>query len=439
MNSSYGAWLSMALTPIKRVFALCDANSFYASCEKVFRPDLEGKPIVVLSNNDGCVVAQSKEAKEILEIYMCRPWHELQDDAERLGVICFSSNYELYGNMSNRFMQTLSQFTFRQEVYSIDESFLDMTGINRDYSKYGLEIKDTVKRWTGLPICVGFGHSKTLAKLANHIAKKQDKFNGVCDLTTMCPTDLDQIMESLPVSKVWGIGSRLELQLNAVGVNNILRLKRADPKRIRDEFGVLLERTINELNGQVMLDMEDRLPEAKQVMSSRSFGARVSDFEELKQAIAYHAGMAAERMRAKGLYTNAVYVFAQNSPFDKAAFYGKSLTIGLPSPTDNTMQINQAAQWLLKRIFKPGIYYQKAGVMLMGLVPKAGQQGDLFDYNANHIKKTKLMETMDALNKKYAKGTIKLGGEGLTKDWKMRRNFKSPNYTGNWNELPKLY
>lgn len=428
----------MPSTPTNRIFALCDANSFYASCEKVFRPDLEGKPIVVLSNNDGCVIAQSKEAKEMLEIYMCRPWHELQADAEKLGVICFSSNYELYGNMSNRFMLTLKQFAPRQEVYSIDESFLEMTGINRNLTEYGMEIKDTVKQWTGLPICVGFGHSKTLSKLANHIAKKQVRFNGVCDLTSMEPSEVDRMMESLPVSKVWGVGSKLEARLNAVGVHNILRLKRADRKRIRDEFGVVLESTVQELNGEVMMDMEERLPDAKQVMSSRSFGTRVTELEELKQAIAYHAGIAGARMRSKGLYANAVYVFAQNSPFDKAQFYAGSLTVGLPSPTDSTVLITKAAQWLLKQIYKPGIYYQKAGVMVMDLVPKSGQQGDLFSYNAEHVKDTKLMTVMDTINKKYAKGTIKLAGEGIERPWKMRRSFKSPNYTGNWDELPKV-
>lgn len=428
----------MLSTPIKRIFALCDANSFYASCEKVFRPDLEGKPIVVLSNNDGCVIAQSKEAKEMLEIYMCRPWHELQADAEKLGVICFSSNYELYGNMSNRFMETLKQFAPRQEVYSIDESFLEMTGINRNLTEYGIEIKDTVRQWTGLPICVGFGYSKTLSKLANHIAKKQARFNGVCDLTSMEVTEVDKIMESLPVSKVWGVGSRIEARLNSVGVHNILRLKRADRKRIRDEFGVVLESTVQELNGEVMMDMEERLPDARQVMSSRSFGTRVTALEELKQAIAYHAGIAGARMRSKGLYANAVYVFAQNSPFDKAQFYAGSLTVGLPSPTDSTVLITRAAQWLLKQIYKSGIYYQKAGVMVMDLVPKAGQQGDLFSYNAGHAKDTNLMTVMDTINKKYAKGTIKLAGEGIERPWKMRRNFKSPNYTGNWDDLPKV-
>ena len=428
----------MASTDTRRIFALCDANSFYASCETVFRPELQGKPIVVLSNNDGCVVAQSKEAKEILEIYMCRPWFELEKDAEKLGVLCFSSNYELYGAMSNRFMETLRQFTFRQEVYSIDESFLEMTGINRNLSEYGQEIKNTVRQWTGLPICVGFGYSKTLSKLANHIAKKQPRFNGVCDLTTMSEADLNAIMEALPVSKVWGVGSRLEARLNALGVHNILRLKRANHKRIRDEFGVILEQTVKELNGDVIIDMEERLPEAKQVMSSRSFGARVNTISDLNEAIAYHAGIACERMRSKGLFANAVHVFAMNSPFDKTEFYSGSLSLGLPASTNSTLKISKAAQWLLKRIYKPGIYYQKAGVMVMGLVPESGQQGDLFNYNADFKKSNELMATMDQINHKYSRGTIKLAAEGIERGWRMRRSFKSPNYTGRWEDLPRV-
>jgi DNA polymerase V len=424
--------------PLKRVFALADANSFYASAEKVFRPELEGQPIVVLSNNDGCVIAQSKEAKENLDIHMARPWFELEDEARKIGVVVFSSNYELYANMSNRFMATLRQFAPRQEVYSIDESFLEMTGINKKLSEYGQEIKDTVKRWTGLPICVGFGHSKTLAKLANHCAKKQPLWNGVCDLTTLSEAELNPILEKLAVSTVWGVGRRLEVKLNKLGVHDVLRLKRADPKRIRDEFGVLLERTIKELNGEPWLEMEKMLPEAKQVMSSRSFGARVTHLEDLQQAISFHAGNAAERMRKHGLYANAVYVFIQNSPFDQAEYYGNSRVVALPSPTDCTLQINKAAMWLLKQIYRPGIYYQKAGVMLMELVPEEGKQTDLFGYSANSGKKNQLMTTMDRINKKYSRGTVKLASEGIEKAWVMRRSYKSPNYTGNWKELPRV-
>jgi DNA polymerase V len=423
-------------TPSNRVYALCDANSFYASCEKVFRPDLRDKPVVVLSNNDGCVIAQSKEAKALLELWMCRPWFEVEEEANKLGVVAFSSNYELYANMSNRFMATLRQFTPRQEVYSIDESFLDLTGMKRDLVAYGKEIKDTVMQWTGLPICVGMGSTKTLAKLANHCAKKQTQFNGVCDFTSMSQAEVDILMQQLPVSKVWGIGGRLEAKLNRLGVHDVLRLKRADPKRIRDEFGVLLERTIKELNGESWLELDETLAEAKQVMSSRSFGSRVNTLKELEESISFHASNACQRLRKHGLYANSVYVFIQNSPFDKAQYFSASYTVALPSPTDNTLQINKTALWILKKLFKEGVYYQKAGVMLMELVPAVGQQTDLFGFSLCEPKTAKLMDAMDSINKKYSKGTIKLASEGVQKAWVMKRNMKSPNYTNDWNELP---
>jgi len=382
------------------------------------------------------VIAQSKEAKAMLDLYMCRPWFEIEEEAKKLGVVAFSSNYELYANMSNRFMATLRQFTPRQEVYSIDESFLDLTGIKRDLVVYGQEIKDTVMQWTGLPICVGMGSTKTLAKLANHCAKKQPHMNGVCDFTSMSEAELDGIMQQLPLSKVWGIGGKLEAKLNKVGVYDVLRLKRANPKRIRDEFGLLLERTIKELNGESWLGLDETLAEAKQVMSSRSFGTRVTTLQDLEQAVSYHATNASERLRKQGLYANAVYVFIQNSPFDKTEYYGASRVIALSSATDCTLQIAKAALWLLKRIYKEGIYYQKAGVMLMELVPESGQQTDLFSNYASDTKKSNLMATLDSINRKYSKGTIKLASEGTEKAWAMRRGYKSPNYTGDWSELP---
>lgn len=421
----------------KCVYALADANSFYASAEKVFRPDLEGKPIVVLSNNDGCVIAQSKGAKAVLDIHMARPWFELEEEAKKHGVVVFSSNYELYADMSNRFMQTLRQFAPRQEVYSIDESFLEMTGIQRNLTEYGQEIKAAVKQWAKLPICVGFGHSKTLAKLANHCAKKQPVWEGVCDLTALPEHELNTILEKLPVSTVWGVGRRLEARLNKVGVMDVLRLKRADPKRIRDHFGVLLERTIKELNGECWLELDEMVAESKQVMSSRSFGARVTELNDLSQAISFHAANAAQRMRKQGLSANAVMVFIQNSPFDQAEYYGNSLSVALPATTDCTLQINRAALWLLKQVYKQGIYYQKAGVMLMDLVPNEGRQSDLFGYTQDS-RVSKLMGTLDRINKKYDRGTIRLASEGVHKSWVMRRSYKSPNYTGDWKELPKV-
>jgi DNA polymerase V len=421
----------------RRVFALADVNSMYASCEEAFRPDIKGKPVVVLSNNDGCVIAQNKLAKEVLEIYMAKPFFEIREAAEKLGTIVFSSNYELYANMSNRFATILSKYSPRIEKYSIDETFLEMTGMSVDYSDYGHKMKLDVLHSIGLPICVGFGYSKTLAKLANHCAKKQSRWNGVCDLTSVTDTELDTIMQELPVSKIWGIGSRMEKRLNAVGIYDVLRLKRANPKRIRDHFGVLVERIVKELNGEVWLDMEDMLPEAKQVMSSRSFGERVSTMEKMKEAISYHASMAAERMRKKGLYANGVYVFMMNSPHDKAVFCSSSLSVGFPAPTNSTLKINEMSQAMLHRIFQPGVYYQKAGVMLLDTVPAGGRQTDLFGYTQRDEKSESLMNVMDKINNKYARGTIWLASEGAdkTKDWSMQRNFKSPNYTGDWKEL----
>lgn len=419
----------------KRVFALADANTFYVSCERVFRPDLVGVPLVALSNNDGCVIAQSKEVKQ-LGIPMAGAWFQYERAAKKLGVIEFSSNYELYANMSNRFMDTLRHFSPRIEVYSIDECFVDLTGFNRDLVAYGQEMKETVQQWAKLPICVGIGHSKTLAKLANHCAKKQPIFNGVCDFTSMSETELDSMLEKLDVDKVWGVGSRLGAKLNQVGINNVLRLKRANPKRIRDHFGVLMERTVKELNGEVWLELDEVREPSKQVMSSRSFGSRVTLLEELQEAITFHASNACERLRKQGLFTNAVYVFIQNSPFDEAPYYGNSLTVSLPAPTDCTLKVTHAALWLLKQIYMPGIYYQKAGVMLMELVPKEGQQADLFGYAASSPQSSKLMSTVDSINKKYDRGTIHLASEGMRKAWVMRRSMKSPNYTGDWNELP---
>jgi DNA polymerase V len=369
---------------------------------------------------------------------MCRPWFELEQQAKKLGVVHFSSNYELYANMSNRFVETLRPFAPRVEVYSIDESFLDLTGFKQDLTAYGLNIKNTVFQWTGLPICVGIAHTKTLAKLANHCAKKIDGFNGACDFTSMAGSQLNRIMETLPVSKIWGVGSKLEAKLNSVGVDNVLRLKNANPKRIRDKFGVLLERTVKELNGESWLALEEIVGDSKQVLSSRSFGSRVNTLSDLQEAVSFHAANASERLRKQGLYTSAVHVFIQNSPFDQAEYYGNSMTISLPSPTDCTLQINKAAQWLLKRIYKPDIYYQKAGVMLMELVAEGGQQQDLFGFSVGDVKASKLMETLDRINQKYSKGTVKIASEGIDNAWVMRRGAKSPNYTGSWSELPRV-
>jgi DNA polymerase V len=367
---------------------------------------------------------------------MAGPWFEVEERANEIGAVAFSSNYELYANMSARFMATLRQFSPRQEVYSIDECFLDLTGIGRDLVDYGQEIKETVTRWTGLPICVGIGHSKTLAKLANHHAKKRPELNGVCDFTRMNNDELNVVLEKLPVSSVWGIGRSLENSLKALGVANVLRLKRANLRRVRDRFGILMQRTVQELNGEPWLELDDVAPIAKQVMSSRSFGQRVESLQEIKEAISYHAANAAQRLRKQGLFANTVSVFIQNSPFDQAEFYGRTEAVALPAPTECSLQITNAALWLLKKMYQPGVYYQKAGVRLLELVPQEGQQTDLFAYSSSRNKSGRLMDTVDRINSKYRRSTIHLASEGVDRTWSMRRSFKSPNYTGDWNEVP---
>jgi DNA polymerase V len=367
---------------------------------------------------------------------MAGPWFEVEERAKEIGAVAFSSNYELYANMSQRFMATLSRFSPRQEVYSIDECFLDFTGIKQDLVAYGQQIKETVTRWTGLPMCVGIGHSKTLAKLANHCAKKEPIFQGVCDFTRLSENEMDALLQKLPVSSVWGIGRRLEKSLNALGVKDVLRLKRANLRRIRDRFGITMQRTVQELNGEAWLELDEALPQAQQVMSSRSFGERVESQEQLKEAISFHAANAAQRLRKQGLYASAVSVFIQNSPFDQAQFYGRTETVALPAPTECNLQITNAALWLLKKMYRPGVYYQKAGVMLSDLVPEGGQQTDLFGFSSDSNKSSRLMETVDHINRKYRRSTIRLASEGTARTWAMRRGYKSPNYTGDWSELP---
>lgn len=422
----------------KQVFALVDGNWFYVACELVFRPELLGKPVVVLSNNDGMPIAQNLEARKLLAPYKGEPWFKIKPIADQLGIIAFSSNYELYGDMSDRFVQVLKQFAPRVEVYSIDESFLDLTGMNKNLVSYGQEIKNTVKQWIGLPTCVGIGHTKTLAKLANHCAKKQDQWQGVCDFTALSEAEANDLMANLEVSKIWGVGSRLEAKLNALGVRNALALKRADPKRIRDQFGVILERTVRELNGEVLLEIDEVGKDSKQVMSSRSFGVKVTDKETLEASLSYHARNTTERMRKQSLYANAVYVFIQSSPFDGTPFYGPSQTIGLPAPSNDSMQIAKVAAWALKQMFKPGISYHKCGVMLMNLVPADGQQTDLFGFSESKPKSEDLMAVMDLINNKYTRHTMKIGSEGMSRNWEMRRGLKSPNYTTDFREIPVI-
>lgn len=421
----------------RRSIALIDVNNFYVSCERVFNPALEGKPLVVLSNNDGCAIARSNEVKA-LGVKMGEPWFKLKDLARQHGIIAYSSNYALYADMSNRVMEILRQFSPQQEVYSIDESFLDLTGFqHRNLTEYGAQMRNRIKQWVGLPVCVGIGPTKTLAKLANHIAKKNPQFNGVCDSNAMTEEEWNGWLSRIDVGEVWGIGRKLAPKLNDMGIQSVLDLKHADTTTLRSRFSVVLEKTIRELNGTVCLELEEITPPKQQIVSSRSFGVYVSDLESLQESVTLYMSRAAEKLRRQQSYAGSVHVFIRTSPHNpKVPYYANAMTIPLPSPTDDTMQLVRAALWGLKRIYKAGYRYQKTGVMLSELVPAEGCQGDLFSAGKPDGKSVRLMETMDKINRNMGRQKLKLGSEGFRQPWKMKQGNKSPCYTTRWLEMP---
>ena len=417
--------------------ALIDVNNFYVSCERVFNPKLINKPVVVLSNNDGCAVARSNEVKA-LGVQMGAPWFKLKDLARQHGIIGLSSNYALYADMSNRVMSILREYSPDQEVYSIDESFLDLTGFqSRELTRYGQHMRRRILKWTGLPVCVGIGSTKTLAKLANHCAKKRPVFSGVCNFNTMEPIELDSLLAEIEIGEIWGVGRKLAPKLEALGCRSVLDLKRANPERLRQQFSVVMEKTIRELNGTVWIELEEMAPAKKQIISSRSFGQSVRDYASLAESITSYMSRAAEKLRRQQSFASSVYVHIRTSPFKPDdPFYSNGMTIPLPSPTDDTRQLVNVALWALKQIYRPNYNYAKAGVMLSELVPAQGVQADLFSQAQANPKSSALMSTMDSINQKLGRETIKLASEGFRRPWKMKQGNKSPAYTTKWTEVP---
>ena len=410
--------------------ALIDVNNFYVSCERVFNPKLENKPVVVLSNNDGCAISRSNEAKE-LGIKMGTPWFKLKEFAKQESVTALSSNYTLYLDMSHRVMTLLSKFSPDQEVYSVDESFLDLTTFkSKDLIKYGQQIKTKIKQWTGLPVSVGIGSTKTLSKLANHIAKKNPSFKGVCNLNVMDQDTLDTWMSHFPVSDVWGIGRSLAPKLNQLGITSILDLKHADPDYIRQQFSIVLEKTVRELNGIMCIELKDVGEPNKEIMVSRSFGRRVKNKQELIEALTSYTSRAAERMRKQESVATSLYVYVRTSPHDDKNQYANGVNIPLFQPSDDTMVLTNAALLGLNYIYRDGFDYQKAGITLCNLTSKHKVQGNLFNNTISNAR----MKVLDTINQRW-KGKLTLGSEGVTKEWEMRANFKSKNYTTNWDQL----
>lgn len=419
------------------VFALVDCNNFYASCEKLFRPDLKDTPIVVLSNNDGCVVARSREAK-LLGIKMGVPVFQIKAEMQRHGILAFSSNYALYADLSSRVMRTLEEMAPRVEVYSIDEAFLDLTGIESAISlvEFGQQVRERIGRWIGITVCVGIAPTKTLAKLANHAAKKYPATQGVVDLTN--PDRQRRLLALVPVDDVWGVGRRLSKRLNALGITTALDLANASPRAIRDQFSVVLERTVRELNGESCIELEEIPPTKKQIVCSRSFGVKVTHFELLREAICEYATRATEKLRKEQQQAKVMTVFIRTSPFkDNEPQYSSSASGELLIPSCDTRDFIELANHLLKPIWKDGFRYAKAGVMLSDFYDPGMFQPGLFDDVSTRANSQQLMSVLDTINQSGA-GKVFFAGQGTKKDWSMKREHLSPAYTTRWDQLPRV-
>lgn len=419
------------------MFALADVNSFYASCEKVFRPDLRDRPVVVLSNNDGCVIARSKEAK-LLGIKMGIPWFQLRAMQFPEPVITFSSNYELYASMSNRVMAHLEELAPRVEQYSIDEMFLDIRGIDgcTQFETFGRQLREHVRNGTGLTIGVGMGPTKTLAKSAQWASKEWLQFGGVLALTAGNPGRTEKLLSLQPVEEIWGVGRRIAKKLNQLGITTALQLARMNPAFIRKNFTVVLERTVRELNGEACISLEEAPPAKQQIVCSRSFGERITSYEAMRQAVCQYAERAAEKLREERQYCRHIAVFVKTSPFaSNETYYGNVASEKLLTPTHDTRDIITAAVKSLDRIWVEGHRFAKAGIMLNDFTPTGVAQLNLFDEYQPRPGSEQLMKVIDGINNSGL-GNVFFAGRGIAPEWQMKREMLSPAYTTRWNEIP---
>lgn len=414
------------------MFALVDGNNFYVSCERVFDPKLEGVPVVVLSNNDGCVVARSAEAKA-LGIPMGAPYFQLRGLIERNGVRVYSSNYPLYSDMSQRVVSVLAGYA-PCEVYSIDESFLDLRGIERTRRiPLGHEIRNKVRRWTGIPTCAGIGPTKTLAKLANHVAKKRPECAGVCDLSDAALRA--HVMPAIDVGEVWGIGAKSAAKLKAAGISTVAELAGMPARQARDLLTVTGERIVHELNGIPCIAL-DLSPAPKQATAvTRSFGQPVTGSAAMEEAVASFATRAAEKLRAEGQAAAVLQVFMHTNPFNGDPWCSRSGVHHFPEASNDTLAMVAAATRLARRLFRPGHRFTKAGVMALELVTAAEAPRDLFTAG-DRIRSEKLMAAIDAINGRMGRNTIQSAAAGIQKPWQQRRQRLSPCYTTRLEDLP---
>lgn len=440
------------------MLALVDGNNFYVSCERVFRPSLVGRPVVVLSNNDGCAIARSNEAKA-LGIRMGQPWFECRQLEQQHGLVALSANFALYGDMSHRMMTVAASHAPRQEVYSIDESFLDFAGVSGDLVVRGRAMREQILAWVGIPCCVGLGPTKTLAKLANHVAKTAERKPGaysaalaqVCNLGAMSDSERDAVFAATAVGEVWGVGPRISAKLQAGGVNTVLDLVQLDAATVRRHFSVVLEKTVRELQGVPCIEVDDEPAAKQQIMCSRSFGQPITRGRDLAEALTEFASRAAVKLRNQASAAGAVHVFIRTSPFRADdPQYANSVTVPLVHPTADTAVLVASVIKGLRAIYRRGFRYAKAGVMLVDLQPQDVAQAS-FDFDAPasvhsgdaaaQVSKdrTQLMMTFDAVNRRFGRGSLLLAGAGAPKDkkaWGMRQDRRTPGYTTSWADMP---
>ncbi len=408
-----------------KVFALIDCNAFYVSCERVFNPKLNNRPVVALSNNDGCIISRSKEAKA-LGIKMGVPLFKVKDIVEKEKVVVFSSNYTLYADMSRRVMNIISSSSPYTEIYSIDEAFVELSSLPIDYESYAHQLRQTILQHTGIPVSIGIASTKTLAKVANHKAKKDDSLNGVCSLVNY--NSIDQILELTEVGDVWGVGRRLSKKLINHGIHNAKLLKNCSDSWIRKMMSVNGLKTITELRGISCIPLEEYSMTRKSCCTTRSFGKLLTNLEDIEQAVTTFARRAAERIRSESLVASCVSVFVRTNPFDKkSAYYSNGASRTLSHPTHDSITIIETALLLTKRIFKNNYQYKKAGVLLSGLCDESEIQETLFEksYNQN----SDLMSAIDAINYRYGRDTLQMASECKVGNWKQKRENCTRNYT----------
>lgn len=416
------------------MYALVDAVSFYASAEKVFDPSIRNKPVVVLTNNDGCICAVCPIARK-LGVPKFEPYFKIKWFLQKHGVVVRSSNYELYADLSERMMNVISRYCDNQHIYSIDESFLlfkNYDGLIKDWHKYGHEIRRAVWKETKLPVGVGFGTTLTLAKAANHAAKKLSGYNGVAVIDSAQSSKA--ILERMGVSDVWGIGRKISKRLKQQDIQTAYQLSAQPSKNIRKQFSVVTERTVNELKGVNCLSWDEVREDKQEIFSTRSFGQRVVDIYSLQSALTTHGAIVAKKVRQQGSLIKKLLIFASSSPHDKN-YYKQALVFKFLVATDNSCDIANAISLIINNIFIEGTRFYRCGVGAIELESRSFQQPDLFmPDNSNPM----LMNCLDQINNRYGQGTLKLGAEGQSETWQMKRHFLSPQYTSNWQDIPKI-